>query len=332
MMRPLRVLMTVLMVALLSHSAWADQYSVSTVTGNLLLTPSHGENGSAWGKANCQGCHVLRQIHERAPLIRPVVKTHGYQTCGGCHGDNGTGQQRPCLICHNNKDLPLHPIQTGPHNHDFRVGTDRALGDGDCLLCHLKSDMDGVFELNVDLTPLKDADGKLSPYPNQSDFCLRCHNQTHQPRGVRIQLRPEYGLNDPLVTIEDNYRYIDKHGVMEGGDGTYTGLRGDSGYHYAQFVECTDCHVMHGTRNHKLILDDSRKGVTRLKPALRLRPYLAKEKNGNYAQVCVLCHQMADPSVEQGAVDTGNGLAGVHDVRSDCSDCHVHGQGFGGGL
>jgi hypothetical protein len=317
---------------LLSGAVAAADYTVSTATGNLLLTPAHGDNGTAWGKANCQGCHVLRLIHAGAPLIRPIVRHLGYPTCGGCHGDNGTGQVRRCVMCHNGRDLPLHPLQTGAHSHDFRVGKDRTPGDGDCLLCHVKSDMDGRFELNVDLTVLRDAGGKPSPYRSQSDFCLRCHNQTHQPRGVGIVLRPEYGLNDPLVTIEDNYRYIDRHGENAGGGGTYTGLRPDSGYRYDQFVECTDCHVMHGTRNDKLLLDDSRKGVSRLSPSLRLRPVMARAKNGNYAQVCVLCHRMDDPSVEQGELDTGNGLSGVHDVESDCSECHVHGQGFGGGL
>jgi hypothetical protein len=309
------------------------RYTVSTQTGNLLLTPAHGERGSAWGKANCQGCHVLRLIHANAPLIRPVVQQRGYQTCGGCHGDNGTGQTRRCLVCHNNQDLPLHPLQSGTHRHDFATGKDRPPGDGDCLLCHVKSDMDGRFELTVDLTPFRDADGKPSPYVSQRDFCLRCHNQTHQPRGVRIQLRPQYGLNDPLVTIEDNYRYIDRHGDPAGGGGTYSGLRGSSGYRYGQSVECTDCHVMHGTRNSNLLLDDSRKGVSQLNPLLRSKPYRAIESTpGNYAQVCVLCHRMDDLSVEDAALDTGNGLSGVHDARSDCGECHVHGQGFGGGL
>ncbi len=270
-------------------------------------------------------------IHKKAPLIRPIVRARGYATCGGCHGDNGTGQPRPCIVCHNPKDLPLKPLQSGLHSHDFSITQDRTPGDGDCLLCHVKSDMDGRFELNVDLTPFRDATNTRSPYTSLSDFCLRCHNLNHQPPGVAINPRPEYGLNDPLVTIENDYHYIDRHGSVAGGNGTYTGLRG-TGYAYGQFVECTDCHVMHGTQNDKLLLDDSRKGVSALSPALRLRPYQARASNGNYARLCVLCHAMTDPSVEQGSLDTGNGLSGVHDVTSDCRQCHTHGQLFGGGL
>lgn len=328
-MRLVRFLGLVLLLSL-SVLAQAD-YTVSATTGNVLLTPDHGENGSAWGNAHCENCHVLKLIHAKAPLIRPIVKAKGYPTCGGCHGDNGTGQPRPCLTCHNSGDLPLKPLQSGVHAHDFSVKQERALTDGDCLLCHIKSDMDGRFERNVDLTPIRDDHGRITPYNRQSDFCLRCHNQDHQPRGVAIHPRPDYGLNDPLIAIETDYLAIDRHGTVAGGNGLYTGLRG-KGYHYDQFVECTDCHVMHGTRNDKLILDDSRKGVKLLDPALRLRPYKVRVRQGHYAELCVLCHRMDNPTVEQGILDAGNGLSGVHDVNSDCTECHTHGQLFGGGL
>jgi hypothetical protein len=312
-------------------AAFAGPSTVSTVTGNLLLTPAHGGDGSAWGKGQCQDCHLITQIHSDAPTVRGIVRAKGYDTCGACHGDNGAGVARPCGTCHNRKDLPGSPYLSGSHKHDFDTRANRKLGDALCLACHVKSDMDGEFERNVDLTPIKDAQGQLSPYASLSDFCLRCHNQDHQPHGVRIKPRRAYGLNDPLTTIEDNYQQIDRHGAVDGGSGPYVGLRA-GGYRYGQEVECTDCHVMHGTRNPKLILDDTRKGTTLLEPQFRFEPHRARVRKGKAAQFCVLCHAMEHPEVEDGLKDTGNGLSGVHDVTSDCSDCHVHGEPTKGGL
>ncbi|MEW6036844.1 MAG: hypothetical protein AB1648_01075 [Pseudomonadota bacterium] len=305
-------------------------YTVSTVTGNLLLTPKHGGDGTAWGRTNCASCHFLQNIHEKAPNIRNWVLYKGTATCTGCHGTNGTNAPRRCIICHNSTDLAASPRQGGAHKHDFSVKKVRALGDGDCLTCHVKPDMDGQFELDVDLTAIRDASGGFSPYTGHTDFCLRCHNRDHQPPGVRIRPRPGYGLNDPLVAIEDNYTLIDRHGWVHGGGGPYAGLRGNR-FRYGDEVACTACHVMHGTRNPKLILDDTRKGSNRLQKTLP-RPYKARVRNGNYAEFCVLCHRMEDPFVEEGAYDAGNGLSGVHDVTSDCSECHTHGEPVLGGL
>lgn len=306
-------------------------YTVSVQTGNLLLTPRHGGDGSAWGKANCAACHFITHLHRNAPNIRPIVLWKGFGTCTGCHGSNGTSAPRLCTVCHNSSDLPASPRQSGVYKHDFSVSEHRGLGDPDCLTCHVKADMDGKFELNVDLTPLRDAFGQRSPYFDLTDFCLRCHNRDHRPAGVRIRKRPRYGHNDPLVAIEDDYFNIDRHGWVNGGQGPYRGLRA-SRYRYPQEVPCADCHVMHGTKNGKLILDDTRKGVTGLAEAMRHKPYRVRVRKGNYAQLCVLCHQMEDPSVEQGSLDTGNGLSGVHDVTSDCSECHTHGEPVKGGL
>jgi nitrate/TMAO reductase-like tetraheme cytochrome c subunit len=322
-----------LLLTLALQTPWAvgAASAAAMSSGDLLLTGRHGGDGSAWGRTNCASCHFLGRLHTQAPRIRTIVRAKGFATCAGCHGNNGANLSRPCLICHNSQDLPAAPRQGGRHKHDFKVGKSRALGDRQCLSCHLKPDMDGAFELNVDLTPLKDHQGRLTPYENVSDFCLRCHNRDHQPRGVNIQPRPEYGLNDPLTAMEDNYTYLDRHGLINGPRGPYDGLR-ESRYRYGQTVACTDCHAMHGTRNEKLILDDSRKGVTGLKPAFRQRPFRVRVRHGNAAQLCVLCHSMDDPSIEQGMQDTGNGLAGVHDVTSNCSECHTHGEPVKGGL
>lgn len=300
-------------------------------SGNLLVTRTHGGDGSAWGKANCKSCHQMVSIHQGAPKIRDVVKREGYGTCTGCHGRNGTDQPRRCTVCHNKTDLPDKPMLSGTHRHDFSVGQTLPLNDWQCTVCHAKSDMDGNFELDVDLTPLKDRLGEVSSYTSQSDFCLRCHNRGHQPPGVKIKARPKYGINDPLTAMEDNYEHLDKHGEADGLQGPYIGLR-ENGYRYPDVVECTDCHAMHGTRNKKLILDDSRKGVTRLSPELRLQAFPVIVRKGNYAQLCVLCHSMERPEIDEGRRDAGNGLSGLHDVTSDCTQCHTHGEPIQGGL
>jgi len=321
----------VLLIFFLGPLSAAADLRISTTSGNLLLDQRHGGDGSAWGKPVCQGCHVLSNIHKGAPSIRGIVRTHGYGTCAGCHGSNGTNLARTCTSCHNGHDLPAAPLQSGRNKHDFTVAQVRGLGDAYCLACHLKSDMDGIFEPEVDLTPIRDAHGELSPYESTTDFCLRCHNRDHQPKGVRIKARKKIGGNDPLVAIEDDYTRIDRHGEPVGLIGPYSGLR-DSGYAYGDVVECTDCHAMHGTRNGKLILDDTRKGATGLSNDFRNRPYRALVKKGNYAQFCVLCHRMDDPGIEQGGLNTGNGLSGVHDAASDCTACHTHGEPVKGGL
>ena len=327
-----------LWVLMLSVSAvFAGTLDVSLAKNNLILTARHGGDGSAWGMPNCKGCHVLTVIHKKAPKIRDIVEDKGYSTCSGCHGSNGTGLAKRCGICHNAQDLPAKPFQTGAHQHDFKVKRTRPLADKDCQTCHKSSDMDGQFELNVDLTRFRDAAGQRSGYKTESEFCTRCHNRSHQQPGFRIRNKD---LKDPLVAMEDNYAFIDMHGWPQAsGVRTYAGLR-EGGYRYGDVkpVNCTDCHAMHGTRNSKLILDDSRKGMVKLNRAFRFQPPKNIEVfdtaeivvNGkNYAQLCVMCHDM-QTIVEDGALDTGNGLSGVHDVRRDCTECHVHGGGAQG--
>lgn len=330
-MRRLVFLLT-LTFALIWGGAAAAADFVALTPDNLFLTPAHGGDGSAWGKAGCRGCHVLGVIHANAPRkTRDVVRAKGYDTCTGCHGSNGTRTPRRCAVCHNVRDLPLRPMLDGLHSHDFSVAKTKKLDDAKCLACHLKSDMDGRFEPEIDLTPIRDPQGETRAVTTVSAFCLGCHNRDHQPRGVKIQPRAAYGLNDPLTAIEDDYTLIDRHGAAFGLVGPYAGLR-EAGYVYGQEVECVDCHAMHGTRNGKLILDDSRKGVFQLSPVLRFKPHAVEVVDGNYAPLCVLCHNMDDPDVEEGHLDAGNGLSGVHDASSDCTECHVHGEPVRGGL
>lgn len=323
--RALLTILPLLLLLCLSNAAWAaNTIDVSLAKNNLILTPIHGGNGSAWGQDRCVSCHVIKSIHENAPKIRDIVKNKGYPSCAGCHGDNGVKDtERVCVICHNSKDLPQSPVLNEPKNHNFDTTTDGGLKDKDCLACHAASDMDGDFENNVDLTKLPDQTGVPAPYGKQTDFCLRCHNQNHQQPAFRIK---NTDPNNALSASEVDFLTIDVHGERNGlGNTTYTGLRG--GYSYQSSVECTDCHAMHSTHNDKLIIGNSSAGVFKLDPAIRNAKHNVTVSKDDDSQLCVLCHAMKTP-VGQAGKDTGNGLSGVHlaGAGSNCRECHAHGK------
>lgn len=315
-------------LTLAGHTAYAR--SVSLENNQLLLTPTHGGDGSAWGQGDCKACHVKRNIHATAPGIRDIVLEVGYASCTGCHGQNGTDAEQQCVLCHNADLLPKTPIMDDNKNHNFVVGEDSDLSNQACISCHDSSDMDGEFEVNIDLTHFPKQGGGLDlPYRNHTDFCLRCHNLDEQQPGFKMQARYP---NDPLVMMERNYKFIDMHGARKGsGERTYSGLREGSGYEYGTLVECTDCHVMHGTHNEKLMMDRTDTAATLLPPKLRDQPVYVHIEGGNYAQHCVVCHESVN-KVEDTQVDTGNGLSGVHRVTGSCVECHVHGMAVQTGL
>ncbi len=320
-------LMLILVILIHTGCDTADHAaSVSVESGNLILDSSHGGDGSAWGLPECQACHVLDLIHQQADSIREIAHSHGYTGCTGCHGSNGTTEPRRCTICHNSNDLATSPPLDGVHSHNFSSLATGGLGDEQCLACHQISDMNGEFDANRDLTRLADAQQLYPPYTSVSEFCLRCHNRDHQQPGYEINT--EY--HDPLIAMEDNYLYVDRHGVNEGsGERTYAGLR--SNYSYRTIVECTDCHAMHGTNNSGLVIDNSLKGLSGLDPKLRNAPYSIVNDGGNNAQLCVMCHKMT-VELDFGGVDTGNGLAGVHEVGINCLQCHSHGEAVQAGM
>jgi hypothetical protein len=324
----IKITATLLLSTFSNLSLAVDTLDISLQRGELFLTPNHGGDGSAWGKAECAICHVRKLIHDDAPVIRNIVRQKGYDTCTACHGSNGTNKPRYCTTCHNNEDLPDKPYLIGHLNHNFVVGTDNELGDSHCITCHQSSDMDGELELDTDFTRFPDAQNEIAPYQEQADFCLRCHNRDHQ--------QPDFNINatdyrDPLIAMEDNFNHIDFHGKTHGsGERTYAGLR-QSDYHYKQTVQCDDCHAVHGTTNPKLIIDSSLVGAKKLDPGFRDQNYPVDVVNGNYSELCVLCHQM-DEIVEDGEIPTRNGLSGVHDVTSDCRTCHRHGLATQTGL
>jgi hypothetical protein len=294
--------------------------------GSLALTPSHG-SGSAWGKSNCNACHIAVNLHKSVPKIKQMVdKKKSLLTCSGCHGDNGVKNvQKQCLICHNITDMPKNPLRSGSHRHDFDASKDLPTTNKQCIICHEASNMNGKFEPTLDLTRFEGA-----TYENSNEFCLVCHNRTHQQAKFPII---HAGKRDQSIAAEDDYRKIDKHGMTDGeGTGLYKGLRG--GYAYKTIVDCVDCHTMHGTINTGLIIDDSRKGAFLLEASLRNKPYRIKlvENDTNYSQLCALCHNM-ETVAQGGDIDTGNGLRGVHfNNGSDCVTCHNHGERVQKGL
>ncbi|VAW95483.1 hypothetical protein MNBD_GAMMA20-1465 [hydrothermal vent metagenome] len=300
--------------------------TVSLQSGHLILDSGHGNGGSAWGLVDCAACHPLSLIHRRALRIRDMVRDKGFDSCTGCHGGNGTRQPRRCVLCHNPDDLPSHPLGNGVNGHDFVKSSREPLNDEQCLVCHVASDMNGYFDINRDLTRLVDVNGLATHYASLSDFCLRCHNRDHQQAGFEITTT---ALDDPLIAIEDAWRYADKHGWIDGGGRTYAGLR--DAYVYTSRVACTDCHVMHGTQNTGLIIDRSDKGASRLMVAFSQRAWPVVIREGDFSQLCVLCHAMKIP-LEQGGLDAGNGLRGVHRVGEDCRPCHQHGEALQAGM
>ena len=316
-------------VAKVNYSSWQ------------LLDESHGINGAAWQLEQCDACHLIADIHQEQAIIKDIVLDKGYQTCVGCHGDNGTQLQRPCLICHNDKDLPKAPAVTGKLTHNFSPqtldansnnvieGMSNAMTDKQCLDCHIAADMNGSFDNNIDLTRFVDDQGKQSVYQDSSDFCLRCHNRDHQQQGFEIIGK---GYQDPLVAMATNYRSVDVHGELDGvGARTYSGLR--HGYNYQEKVQCIDCHAMHGTHNEKLIVGNSAIGAKHLAENIfkQHTPIKITTFEGDNSQLCVVCHQMST-IIEEGYKDTGNGLAGVHLTGQECRSCHQHGMATQTGL
>jgi hypothetical protein len=320
-----------LLAVMLTACGSGEESSLTTdEPAGLLLNQSHGDEGSAWGAEACDACHALNVIHKNTTeKIRNMAVDKGYRSCTGCHGSNGTSAERECLICHNSADLPGAPYLDGNHSHAFSEGQSGGLNDGDCLVCHHYSDMNGRFDNNLDLTLFPDAYGQPTKYRSQADFCLRCHNRDHQQAGYEIQ---GDSYSDPLIALEDDYRFIDYHGWRDGsGVGTYHGVRPD--YRYPQLVACSDCHALHGTVNDKLIIDNSRKGAASLGEEQfhgGSYPVIVSEQ-GDYSQLCVLCHEM-ELLVDDGGLDTGNGLSGVHLVGEDCRPCHTHGEASQVGL
>jgi len=306
------------------------QITISAASDNLLLDRNHGGDGSAWGNEHCDSCHLINFIHDNTSTkLRNLVREKSYHSCAGCHGNNGTALHRKCIICHNQNDLDYASEQKGDNSHNFKSPDKKnfRLGDEECLDCHNASNMDGEFEFNIDLTRFDNQYGHPSDYKTGSDFCLACHNRDHQQNGFEMSTD---NYRDPLIAMEDNYHFIDKHGIGKGsGQRTYSGLR--KKYNYPAVISCTDCHAMHGTHNDKLIIGNAFNGASRLSKQIKEQHIIIDAPNGEYAQLCVVCHAM-EQIIEEGDIDTGNGLSGVHQAAGSCQDCHRHGMAVQTGL
>lgn len=332
-----------LLLLLVLPSAYARD--VSQKSGNLILTPRHGQ-GEGWGKSRCVNCHMITAMHKTVPKIKVIVDAKGFASCTGCHGQNGTSAPQQCIICHNVRDLPKNPRRTGNHRHDFNLKLDLPTSSDQCIVCHAASDMDGVFEVGQDLTVFNDRFVGKEAYKDVNDFCIRCHNRNHQQNRWPIR---NPGKRDQSIAAEEDYLLIDKHGVPKSTDAEtalYPGLR--EGYAYKTIVDCVDCHAMHGTTNPGLIIDNSLKGAFKLAAPIRNKGYKVKVikglslsdeliKRSDYSQLCVLCHDMKLSNdlreTYGGNRNTGNGLSGVHfEFGSDCVTCHSHGERVQKGL
>jgi len=323
-----KLLLLFLITVLMLSSCGGSDMPTQSSQGKLILDQNHGDGGNAWEKENCDSCHAIKVIHKNATAdIRDLTRKKGYDSCVACHGTNGTQAVRQCMTCHNDQDLPRSPLTDGGKVHHFKGEKTAKLNDQECVTCHEASDMNGVFDLNTDLTHFENKAGVKPDYQTEAEFCQSCHNRAHQQADFPIIGK---AYDDPLIAIEDDYRFFDYHGFRDGSDqGTYNGLR--EGYRYPQVVNCTDCHAMHGTHNNQLIIDSSKKGVKSLLDSFRNKSYAVDTDGangtvaGDYGQLCVLCHKM-EVINDSGAKNAGNGLSGVHEVDSDCRDCHTHGE------
>ena len=316
-----------------SHSLPAQpMLETMALPDSLIINNNHGGDGSAWANPQCASCHLLEHIHANtSPEVKNLVKEKGYASCAGCHGDNGTHAQRECILCHNENNLTSVAQQAGDKTHNFTSHDSNPstsnLKDSQCVTCHNDSNMDGNFTANADLTHFSNQYGSQSDYQHSNDFCLACHNKDHQQAGFTMDTS---NYRDPLVAMEDNYHFVDMHGIKKGsGQRTYSGLR--EGYHYSSVLACTDCHAMHGTHNEQLIIDNTYEGLSRLSRQVKDQGLSINTHNGEYAQLCVTCHNM-DQLIEEGELDTGNGLSGVHQASGSCLECHRHGMAVQTGL
>ena len=157
-----------------------DGQRAGTHQSTLILDQHHGDGGSAWGQADCLACHPVQGIHHSAPAIRAIAAQKGGASCTGCHGDNGSGAARRCLLCHNPDDLPSPSLAGGMHAHRFGEASDGVMTDAECVVCHEASDMDGRWEPAVDLSANLNGMGVSHGYNSVSAFCVACHNREQQ--------------------------------------------------------------------------------------------------------------------------------------------------------
>ena len=321
-------------------------------TGFGSCAGCHGKNGTSI-KQQCVICHnntVMPGVPHRTGKHRhdySLLKTKptADDQCLGCHAASDMDGRFEL-----NQDLTLYKGGNGQSEPYANISEF-------CVRCHTESNPNKKY-------PIKHA--------GRRDQALRAETD--------YRLIDKHGVKDGLG---DGANSVNEVGAL------YYGLRSDQ-YSYHSIVECVDCHAMHGTTNaSNLIIDDSRKakffhdektrhkafnkkwGHVKVKvwdkkdfitnPNPDKPPTLSsivdcsvvkEQKEGNYSQLCVLCHDMKNRSeghqltenellLMGGHCDTGNGLSGVHfnewtdnnpDKDASCLACHYHGRSGISGL
>lgn len=333
------------------------------VSAPLLRNSSQHAEGQGWRRTDCFICHPLvklADIHKRRPAVANSLNALGVnavQACMACHDTNGLSAEeggiRRCLICHGDADVwsktaSSLAVSSGDfqktNQHDITgSGT---LNDAACITCHAWSDMNGVFDLSVDLTNFG------TSYAAVNDFCLSCHDVN----GAAGIVPPSLASNpylDPARTIftdisrtflgsgateADRKSTADIHGFADGGPQLFAFFR--TGYSNGMVLQCTECHFVHSSVNPYLITETGNNplftpaGILGVAP--RLDPsdpdYAAvtqaqvRVTTNRFNQLCAVCH--TNPAGD----DAGNGLKEVAHrgfTLTDCTDCHYHGAGYG---
>ncbi len=306
------------------------------------------------GFASCAGCHGKNgtSITQRCVICHNDNDMPGVPHRTGKHRhDYSLLQTRPtgddqCLGCHDasdmdgrfelDRDLTLYKDELGekpPYSNISEF----------CLRCHTEANPNKKYPI---------------VHAGRRDQALLAE--------INYREKDKHGIKEGLGSGEQSQPEV---GAL------YYGLRKEQ-YHYQSVVECVDCHTMHGTNNaSNLIIDDSRKAKFFHDEKTRRKPFnkklghvkikvkddksfitnpdedgpptldsivdcsvVKKVRQGNYSQLCVMCHNVekrpeekrlsdTDLSLMGAKCNTGNGLSGVHfNEGARCITCHYHGR------
>ncbi|MDF1613883.1 cytochrome c3 family protein [Desulfurivibrio dismutans] len=339
-----------------SSSAAKDDYDPpgTGVAPRLLSSDDHA-GGLGWGRKDCLTCHPMERVEAMHAemkgiadsLVRLADRVGGdvQRSCLACHDTNGLDpvQGRECLICHGNSGVMAGAGQfKKEHAHTITHIGGNALRDVDCVVCHERSNMDGTFDLNDDLTRFRAG----VSYDSINDFCLTCHDfdGVSTPVGdiipppLRYPELPQAPVYTDLQrsfmgagsTDAERRATADIHGFRSGTSQAdkpvvSAGLPNvyRAGYEAGMVLSCTDCHFVHSSGNPYLITERADTAGELTDAAVLSSSVAVSERN--FEQLCAVCH-----THEQGG-DVGNGLRGsLHFAGyvGDCVSCHYHGAGY----
>jgi len=255
-----------------SKNYMESSVNVAVRSGTYLNEDNH----SAWGKADCLGCHqnfkhsiatfdLSREDYQSIidAAVSKVGAKNSIEVCSACHGTNGVSEvRRRCLICHDSMDK-LHFYagaegKSSPHDFDGN-----GLDDGDCLVCHWQPDMDGVLEPDTDLARFGGACYSVN------DLCLSCHRNFPLNAGrdlngdgkadesVDVSLAPD--INTPYSSDYHGGGITSANASFD--ENTLSGmlLYPDNGldaiYKGSNPLLCIQCHNPHHSSNDRLIVE-----------------------------------------------------------------------------